>query len=193
VTYATLAQLRASLRLADSVDDTLLKLALDAANEAIDAYCGRTFDTATIDTTRYYAAVKFDYVEVDDLQSITEVSTSKDGSTWEVTVDYQREPLNQWTDGMTWPTTRLRTVNNTSWSTLGGVQTLKITGKFGFGSTPSSIVQATILQSSRIFARLSSPLGVAGFDAIGAVTVRAGLDVDVQQLLSPYRRYRAAL
>jgi hypothetical protein len=193
VTYASLGQLRTSLRLADQVDDVLLSLALAAAAEAIDAYCGRTFTTATTDTVRYYAAAKFDYVEVDDLQSITQVATSRDGASWDATTDYQAEPLNQWTDGMTWPITRLRTVNNFSWPTLSGIQTVKVTGKFGFGSTPSSIVQAHILQSSRIFARLASPLGVAGFDAIGAVTVRAGLDVDVQQLLSPYRKYRAAL
>lgn len=78
---------------------------------------------------------------------------------------------------------------------MNGIQTVRVTGVYQFGSVPSSVTQAEILQASRIFTRLSSPLGVvAGFsDGIGGMYVRGGLDVDVQQLLMPYRRYRAAL
>ena len=79
-------------------------------------------------------------------------------------------------------------------SPMNGIQTVRVTGVYQFGSIPSSVTQATVLQASRVFARLSSPLGVAGFaEGIGGMYVRGGLDVDVQQLLMPYRRYRAAL
>ena len=193
--YATLTQLKSALRLTDSIDDTNLTLALNSAEEAINAWCGRTFGSAgTATTTRYYAAGKPDDVEVDDLTSITTVEWSRDGSTWTVTTDYQAEPLNRFTDGMTWPITRLRTINAFAWPVMNGVQTVRVTGVYQFGSIPSSVTQATILQASRVFARLSSPLGVAGFaEGIGGMYVRGGLDVDVQQLLMPYRRYRAAL
>ena len=193
--YATLTQLKSALRLTDSIDDTNLTLALNSAEEAINAWCGRTFGSAgTAVTSRYYAAGKPDDVEVDDLTSITTVEWSRDGSTWTVTTDYQAEPLNRYTDGMTWPITRLRAINSFSWPVFNGVQTVRVTGVYQFGSIPSSVTQATILQASRVFARLSSPLGVAGFaEGIGGMYVRGGLDVDVQQLLMPYRRYRAAL
>lgn len=195
MTYATLTQLKSALRLTDSIDDTNLTLALNSAEEAINAWCGRTFGSAgTAVTTRYYAAGKADDVEVDDLTSITTVEWSRDGSTWTATTDYQAEPLNRYTDGMTWPITRLRTINAFAWPVMNGVQTVRVTGIYQFGSVPSSVTQAAVLQASRVFARLSSPLGVAGFaDGIGGMYVRGGLDVDVQQLLMPYRRYRAAL
>lgn len=195
MTYATLTQLKSALRLTDSIDDTNLTLALNSAEEAINAWCGRTFGSAgTAVTTRYYAAGKADDVEVDDLTSITTVEWSRDGSTWTATTDYQAEPLNRYTDGMTWPITRLRTINAFAWPVMNGIQTVRVTGVYQFGSIPSSVTQATVLQASRVFARLSSPLGVAGFaDGIGGMYVRGGLDVDVQQLLMPYRRYRAAL
>ena len=195
MTYATLAQLKSALRLTDSIDDTNLTLALNSAEESINAWCGRTFGSAgTVDSTRYYAAGTPDDGEVDDLTSITTVEWSRDGSTWTATTDYQAEPLNRFTDGMTWPITRLRTINAFAWPVMNGIQTVRVTGVYQFGSIPSSVTQATVLQASRVFARLSSPLGVAGFaDGIGGMYVRGGLDVDVQQLLMPYRRYRAAL
>lgn len=197
MTYATLNQLKSALRIgtADTLDDTNLTLALNAAEEAINAYCGRTFGSAgTAVTTRYYAAGKADDLEIDDLTSITTVEWSRDGATWTATTDYQAEPLNRYTDGMTWPITRLRAINNFGWPVFNGIQTVRVTGIFQFGSVPFSVTQAEILQASRVFARLSSPLGVAGFaEGIGAMQVRGGLDVDVRQLLEPYRRYRAAL
>jgi len=50
------------------------------------------------------------------------------------------------------------------------------------------VTQATILQSSRIFTRLQSPLGVAGFGDMGIMRVSRGLDPDVAQLIEGYRR-----
>lgn len=192
--YATLKQLKSALRLQDSIDDANLQLALESAEEAINAWCGRTFGTAGTATARYYAAGKADEVELDDLTSITTVEWSKDGTTWTATTNYQAEPLNRYTDGLSWPITRIRATSNFSFPVMNGIQTVKVTGVYAFGSVPSAVTQATVLWASRTFARLSSPLGVAGFaDGIGVMQVRGGLDVDVQQLLMPYRRYRAAL
>ena len=54
------------------------------------------------------------------------------------------------------------------------------------------MTQAAIIQASRIFARLSSPLGVAGFGDIGVMRVQSKVDPDVEVLLQPYRRLRYA-
>lgn len=194
MTYASLTQVKASLRITDTVDDTTIQLALNSVDEMINSYCGRTFGTAGTATTRFYAAAKGDVIEVDDLITIGTVSWSTDGATWTDTTDYQAEPLNQYTDGMTWPITRLRAINNFQWRVRDGIQTVKVAGTFGFGSIPASITQAAVLQTARIFRRADSPLGVAGWDsAMGAVQVRPGLDVDVRQLVDPYRKLRAAL
>jgi len=184
---------KSALRLTDSVDDSMLTLALSSADEAINAYCGRTFGTAATDSTRTFAAGKPDAVEVDDLQSITTVEFSTNGSDWTATTAYQPEPLNNFTDGLSWPTTRLR-VNSSSfsWPVNIGVQTVRVTGKFAFGSTPSSVTQAAVMQSSRFFARLSTPLGVT-MGEFGAVRLLSRVDPDVEVLLQPYRRLRAAI
>lgn len=194
MTYATLNQLKSALRLTDNIDDTNLELALHSAEEMINTYCGRTFGTAGTATSRVYAPGLATEAEIDDCTSITTVEWSTDGANWTTTSNYQPEPLNSWTDGMPFPFTRIRATGNWAWPVYAGIATLRVTGLFAFGSVPTSITQATILQASRIFARLSSPLGVAGFnDGIGAVQVKAGLDVDVMELLNPYRRFRAAL
>jgi len=193
MTYASLSQVKAALRLTDSVDDSMLTLALSSADEAINAYCGRTFGTAAADSTRTYAAGKPDAVEVDDLSSITTVEFSTDGVNWTTTTSYQAEPLNSFTDGLSWPTTRLRATTSTfSWPVNMGIQTVRVTGKFAFGSTPSSVTQAAVMQSSRFFARLSTPLGVT-MGEFGAVRLLSRVDPDVEVLLQPYRRLRAAL
>jgi phage gp36-like protein len=41
--YATLAQVKAALRITDSVDDTLIEMARESASDLIDGYYGRTF------------------------------------------------------------------------------------------------------------------------------------------------------
>ena len=65
---------------------------------------------------------------------------------------------------------------------------IKVTAVFGWPNIPVTVTQATILQSSRIFSRLQSPLGVAGFGDMGIMRVSRGLDPDVVQLVEGYRR-----
>lgn len=196
MTYATLNQVKAALRIgtADTVDDDMLNLSLASADEAINVYCGRTFATAgTVDATRYYAAGKPDVVEIDDCATITTVEWSQDGSTWNATTNYQAEPLNGMSDGIAWPITRLRVKQNLAWPVQNGLESVRVTGKFAFGSVPSSVTQAAILQTVRWFKRSDAPFGVAGFGDMGAVRVTRSVDPDVEVLLMPYRRLRAAL
>lgn len=193
MSYATLAQLKAALRVpsSDTVDDSTLQLALDAASEAIIVHCGRTFGTAAADTSRVYAAGKTDVVEVDDLSSITAVYFSEDGSTWNITTNYQAEPLNGISDGIAFPTTRLRATNAFTWPVRGGLQTVKVTGKFAFGSIPTSVKQAEIMQAIRWFKRPDAPFGVT-FGEMGGLRV-SRVDPDIASMLEPYTRPRMAL
>lgn len=200
MSYATLAQLRAALRLTDTIDDSLLTLALDSASEQIDAWCGRTFGTAGTATTRYYPAYRVDQVEVDDMaEAPTSVlySSNRDG-TYDGTVpltSIQCLPVNGISDGLSWPYTSIRILGYSAALPIsyGGEPTVAVTAKFAFGSIPTAVTQAAILQASRVFTRNQSPFGVVGFGDLGVVRIAQGLDVDVQMLLQPYRKVRAAL
>lgn len=192
--YATLAQVKAALRISDNVDDSLLEMAVESASRAIDGYAGRYFYSSG-SATRYYAAEDDYVVQVDDLSSATitlQTANNSDGQfvyTWG-TADYQLEPLNGNADGIVIPYTRIRAVGQYIFPIDGGEALVKVTGTFGWASVPIAVTQACIVQASRLFKRLDSPLGVAGFGDLGVVRVGRALDPDVEQLVSPYRRMR---
>jgi hypothetical protein len=75
------------------------------------------------------------------------------------------------------------------WPMSGGEALVEVTSnQWGWPSVPTPITQACIIQASRIFKRLDSPLGVAGFGDLGVMRVSRDLDPDVAALVSQYRR-----
>jgi len=192
--YATLAQVKAALRITDSTEDALLELAIEAASRAIDGNTSRNFYNAGT-ATRYFTAEDDFVLQTDDLAgtAITlQTANNADGVydvTW-TTGDYQLEPLNGNSDGIAWPYTRIRAIGNYLWPILGGEALVKITGVWGWTSTPIAVTQACVIQSSRIYKRLDSPLGVAGFGDMGVMRVTRDLDPDVAQLIGTYRKVR---
>jgi hypothetical protein len=112
--YCSLAEMKAALRITDSVDDSLLELSVNAASREIDGYCERVFYSSS--DTRIYAPQSSTLCEIDDLISITSLKSSSDGDgsfdiTWSAT-DYQLEPLNQLNGGLAAPYTRIRAVGD---------------------------------------------------------------------------------
>ena len=196
--YASLAQIKAALRISagDATDDALLEMAVESASRLIDAYCGRNFLLGGT-ATRYYNTDDPYVVQIDDARSISAVSTSssEDGIfdiTFDMTPrtgDIQAEPINDYVGGLVWPFTRLRAIGDYVFP-VDKENTVEVTAVFGFPNIPVTVTQATILQSSRIFARLQSPLGVAGFGDMGIMRVGRSLDPDVSQLIEGYRRFR---
>jgi hypothetical protein len=192
--YASLSETKSALRITDSVDDSLLEMAIESASRLIDGYAGRQFFSSGT-AIRYFTADDDFVCEIDDISSanITLV-TAMDAdavfdTTW-ATTDYQLEPLNGVLDGQAWPYTRIRAVGDYLWPISGGEALVKLTAVFGWPSIPIAIKQATIIQASRIFKRLDSPLGVAGFGDLGVMRVSSSLDPDVAQLVAAYRRLR---
>jgi len=197
--YATLTQVKSALRIEDTIDDTLIELAIESASREIDGYTDRVFyDVGT--ATRIYLPIDSFTVQIDDLQSLTTLKTapSSDGftDTWSAT-DYQLEPLNGQAGGLSTPSTRIRAVGDyvfPIWNprvTDSYEATVQVVGTFGFASVPMDIVQATILLSMRQFKRYDSPLGVAGFGDLGAMRVTK-FDPDVEALVAPWRKVRMA-
>jgi hypothetical protein len=190
--YATLAEVKSSLRITDNLDDALLETAIESASRMIDGYTARTFFNAGT-AVRNYAATDALNLIIDDAISVSQVSSTDEiGDTytiWEPN-DYQLEPLNSRSDGLYMPYTGIRAVNTYTWPVVDQQALCRITGVWGWASIPIAIKQATIIQSSRLFKRLDSPLGIAGFGDMGAIRVNRYLDSDVEQLAMPYRIMR---
>ena len=192
--YCTLAEVKAALRITDTIDDSLLETAVESASRLVDGYAGRNFYSAG-SAVRYFTPEDRIVCEIDDLISLTslEVSADLDGvfdQTWAST-DYQLEPLNGKVDGLTgWPATRIRAVGAYIFGTNIGEASVKVTGTWGWSAVPTAVKQATVIQASRIFKRLDSPLGVLSSPDLGYIRVGTRLDPDVQQLVEPYRLAR---
>ena len=190
--YATLTDVKAALRIQDSLDDSLLETAIESASRMIDSYTARTFSNAGT-ATRNFAATDALNLIIDDAISVTTVqSTDEVGDTYVTwgANDFQLEPLNSRSDGLYMPYTGIRAVGDYTWPVVDQQALCRITAVWGWASVPTAIKQATIIQSSRLFKRLDSPLGVLGMGDLGQIRVSRYLDPDVEQLAMPFRIMR---
>jgi len=190
--YATLQEVKNSLRITDNIDDSLLETDIESASRMIDGFTARTFSNAGT-AIRNFAATDDLNLIIDDAISVIEVaSTDEIGDTYTVwkATDFQLEPLNSRSDGLYMPYTGIRAVNDYAWPVVDQQALCRITGVWGWPAVPMAIRQATVIQSSRLFKRLDSPLGVAGFGDLGAIRVGRYLDPDVEQLAMPFRIMR---
>jgi len=194
--YCTLADLKAALRINDSMDDTLMELAIESASREIDGYTERVFYSTS--ATRIYAPQNIYLVETDDIISVTSVKTSTDGLTFDQTLastDYQLEPLNGIAGGLVSPYTQIRAVGDYLWPAY-SPQTIfhleasvQVVGVFGWAAIPPAIRQATLILSMRLFKRLDAPLGMISND-LGSMRV-GRFDPDVEALVAPFRKVSA--
>jgi len=199
-TYATIAQVKESLRIPDAVDDSLIEQAIASASRLIDGYCSRVFyDMGT--ASRFFAASDPYFCPIDDCQQVTQVATAVTSNGNYDTIwanatpnqnngDYQTEPLNAAypTDGIISPITGIRALWRYLFPTIGGNALVRVTGRWGWAEVPAPITQACIIQAARIYKRNDSPTGVMGFGDMGLIRVSNQLDPDVKQLVEPYRR-----
>lgn len=192
--YATLTEVKAALRITDTVDDSLLEMAVESASRAIDTYTGRYFYNAGT-ASRIFIADSNWYTVIDDAVSITEVATADDldanfNTVWD-SADYQKEPLNNVSGGITgWPTTALRAVDDKVFPVNGQEACVRVTGTWGWSAVPTAIKKATIYQAARFFKRDESPLGVLSSPDLGFIRVGTKVDPDVAMLIDPYRTLR---
>ena len=195
--YCTLADLKAALRVQDSIDDSLLELAIESASREIDGYCERVFYSTS--GTRVYAPTNIYTVTTDDIISVTTLKSSSDGVTYDITwqtSDYQLEPLNGVAGGLVTPYTRIRATGNYlmpsfSAGTFYELEALiQVTGVFGWSALPAAIRQATVILAMRLFKRLDAPLGMISND-LGSMRV-GRFDPDVEALVAPFRKVGAA-
>ena len=195
--YATLAEVKAALRLTDSVDDTLLEGAIEGASRRIDGYCGRWFYKTAPTAIKIYP---FDYynIPVQDIANTTvivKVSTAGGtptvyDQTWTQGTDYQLEPLNASLNNE--PYNRIVAIGGKTFpiQITPNIAYVQVTAEWGWQSVPIDVTQACVLLAIRQFARLNAALGIVGFNDM-AIQVKA-VDPDVRDLLNQYRLFAVA-
>lgn len=193
MSYASLAELKASIGISDSADDTALQSVLDATDALIDLYCGRKQGFGTASETRYYTAEAYEYVLIDDLVSITTLSTDDLGdntypTTWTTGTDYNLAPGNAALDG--WPYTQIDVSvtypKNFPKNVYRGV---KVVGVFGWPSVPSAVKQSALIQAGAVWSSRTSPFGVIGSQDLGGILRQTrALHPEAQVLLEAYRK-----
>ena len=192
--YCTLADVKSALRITDTLDDSLIESSINSASRMIDQYCNRYFYSGSPGEVRYYQANDGYMCWVDDLQVLTELKTAATDplifdTTWE-SGDYQLLNPNQIANGAYSPYYAITATDNYLFPVWADMALVKVTGTFGWASVPEPVKFASIIQASRLFKRLESPLGVAGVSDIGIMRVGANIDGDVAQLINPFRQLR---
>jgi hypothetical protein len=190
--YASLTDVKNALRITDAIDDGLLETAIESASRMIDSYTARTFSNAGTAVRNFAATDDLNCIIDDAITVITVQSTDEIGgtyTTWAET-DYQLEPVNSRSDGLFMPYTGLRAVNDYAFPVVDQRALVRVTAVWGWPAIPTAIKQATIIQASRLFKRLDSPLGVLGMGDMGQIRVSRYLDPDVEQLAMPFRIMR---
>ncbi|MCX4780059.1 phage gp6-like head-tail connector protein [Streptomyces sp. NBC_01264] len=184
--YADLSVLKTSLGLEDDDDsrDVLLAAALASASRSIDTACGRRFWLDAVASARTYnpeGRTVYDgsgtRLLIDDAGAEpTLVETGSAGS-WSVVTGYETGPENALSRGR--PITSLLLPSG-GWGTR-----VRVTTPWGWPTFPDEIVQATVIQASRLFKRKDSPEGVTGSAEWGVVRL-SRRDPDVWALIEHY-------
>ena len=187
--YCTLAEVKAAMRLTDSVDDTLIENSIEGASRRIDGYCGRFFYQTT-KTVTFYARDPYRLPLPYDLYTVTTLKTENDGTgnftvTWTENTDYIFEPLDAALQSRPYRAIAATGGKTFPIFTPPDPPTAQIVGVWGWPAVPDDVREACVLLSMRQFARYNAALGVLGF-ADMAITVRS-VDPDVRDLLFPYR------
>ncbi len=191
--YATLAEVKAVLRLTDSTDDTLLENTIEGASRRIDGFCG-TFFYQTAQVINIYPINEY-RLSFPDASSVTYIKTDNDGdgtyeTTWTLNTDYQLEPLDRALQNRPYRQATAIGAKTYPIFFLPDAPGVQLSATFGWPAVPDDVREACILLSIRGFARYNAALGVVGFNDM-AIQVRA-IDPDVRDLLSPYRKLGVA-
>jgi hypothetical protein len=188
--YATLAQFKGRIQRTDTVRDSDLSDALDAASRQVDKDTGRQFWLHQTASARIYnpqsRVVRThdgEKILVDDIGSTTGlvVEIGSVATSWTAVTDYETGPDNAIAMGDA-ITTLLR-----PWQpwTVWRNGRVRVTAHWGWPQVPDQITQATLLRAHRIYSRRGSPEGVAGFGDMGVVRV-GRYDPDYDSLIAPY-------
>lgn len=198
--YVTVDEFAAYATIPDDADDTQIAQAIAAASRAVDRTAGpegwRQFGLVDTPEARYYTARWSRErgtwtVQIDDLMTVTglvvEFDSDADGTYADAVTDYRLLPVNAAAKGKPW--THLEVLSSSDVTPDCAPDAVRVTARFGWTDVPDPVVQATMLQASRILARRNAPFGIAGSPESGSeMRLLAKVDPDVAVSLVDYRR-----
>lgn len=184
--YLAPEELKKTLNLSNTAyADQDIASAVQAASDAIDNYCGRTFRFASADTTRRYTALTDDWVSVHDLQAAPTSVTVNGGAALVADTDYFLDAVPVAYPGP--PYGALRKI--TGGFSRGTPHAVVVVGKFGWPAVPTPIAAATRIIAARLVRRIrEAPFAILPFGDQGEAMRMTQADPDVRFLLSPYVR-----
>lgn len=182
-----------ALGIIDTVDDTQIDLAVQAASYMIEQYCERQFAQDVTTSNRIYVADSPWLVRTDDFATLTgfvlATDPGEDGSfsqAW-TSSDYQLEPLNGNNFGEPWPYHTIRAIESLEFPMNYGKALVRVTAKWGWASIPPAVKQATVIQAITVFKSPDAPFGATPFADTGILRLRSALHPTAAALVAPYR------
>jgi len=187
--YATLAEIKAELRIPDAQDDALIEQSIETASRLIDDTTGRRFYQET-GVTRYYTARDVGALFVDDLVSVTTLATDLGGDrtyseVW-APADFDLEPINAALEGK--PYLWICPAPLSARWFPHYRKSVKLVGTFGWPAVPPQVKRACRIQAARYVRRRDAIFGVIGSADMGQMQVIPTLDPDVKLLIQPLMR-----
>ena len=173
--YGTLQGYKDRFGIEDTKDDLVIEATITATSRLIDELSWQRFYTTASDETRYFTASHGDYLNPGlPIVSITTLKTDRDGdrtyeTTW-ATTDYDLMPFNATLNGKPYDWIQVTPNGDNSFPKI--AKGVEIAGKFGWSSTPDTVVQACYLGAHRLMKRLDTPLGVSAAAALGQLQVK---------------------
>lgn len=181
VLYVPPGTFKASTQIPDGLGDEDVERALAAASAAVEEMCHRRFWLDPEDTTRTYTALSSRMVVVDDVATITSVT-----SAGTAIASYVAEPLNATVDGKPFKWLMSETV---ALSCERGA--IAVTGRFGWPQVPVQVEQFVTIVAAKLLKRTrEAPFGVissGGLDSPAAIRL-AREDPDAMLLIRPLTR-----
>ena len=196
--YITSDNLKADMSMSgNTFADASIANSITAASRMIDHICSRFFYQDSATTTRTYTPTRYDRLSIHDLVTLTSFATDLDGSfayaqPWTVNRDFLLNPVNA--PLTSWPYTEVTVLPVTAQYALDPtiINSVQITGIFGWPSVPLPVQEATTILASQLVKRKrEAPFGIMSYDGMA---MRLGqLDTQVKSLLGPYIKHRMAI
>lgn len=180
--YCTIAQVKTSLNIAGTQDDTLLTRVVTGASDWVDKHCGwgaSGFQPA--ESTRRYGLQSLDILDGDlildmPLLSLTSLSDGSGNSL--NTADAQLHPIN----ATRFFRIHLKTLD---WALSSSEDRVAVVGKFGFSlAPPDAVVEATVMLSGWLFKRYQAALQDSSISPeLGTILYASSMPKQVVEIL----------
>ena len=191
--YATLADLKAYLKIDDSMEDSLLENIVEAASRSIDRIANRRFYLDGSASVRLYRPADLLRVFTDDFGSTSGLVVKTDPNdvgtyqtTLTVNTDFIIEPVNAASKSRPWNYITIVSGDSFSLPTSYRPQ-VEVTARWGWPSVPDDINQATMILSADLYKRKDSIGGVLGLSELGAIRM-SPLGRDITAMVRAYKR-----